>query len=150
MSGQVRSENKLRQNERDARIIQMMELGRPVRTIAQLEGLEHDYCRKICMRLVASSGIEYTPERVYKRLEMTTVGLTEKTRRLRSYLADKLYDLGDNPRVIAKQIGMTLRCQKYAKQRPFRHDWTLSQIERLAEALETDAITLMKEALNAR
>lgn len=150
MSGIGRSDNKLRQSERNARIIQMMELGRPVRAIAQAEGLEHDYCRKICVKLSAEAGIEYNPKKVYSRLEMTTIGLTENTRRLRSFLADKLYELGDDPRVVAKQIGMTLRCQKYARQRPFRHDWTLSQIERLAEHLGTDAVTLLGDALNAR
>lgn len=150
MSGIGRSENRLRLSERDARIVQMMELGRPVRTIAQAEGLEHDYCRKICVKLSAANGIDYNPEKIHKRPEMSILGLTDNTRRLRSYLADKLYDLGDDPRVIAKQIGMTLRSQKYARQRPFRHDWTLSQIERLAGALGTDAVTMMGEALNAR
>lgn len=135
-------------SERDELIIQMMELGRPVRNIAQLIGIEHDYCRKICAKLSTKAGFEYKPITPYKRTEMTSVGITEATRRFRGVLGDKLYLLGNDGRQVAKLIGMTIRCQKAARQRPFNHDWTLSQIERLAAALGTDFATLMREALN--
>lgn len=149
MSGTKAPAEKLKINDRDERILQMIVLGRPVRAIAQLEGLDHDYCRKICTRLAKQNGVEYKPDRVYKRSEMATVGLTDATRRMRSHLGDRLYDLGDDSREVARAVGMTIRCLKYAKQRPFKHDWSLSQIERLASALDKDVHTLLCEALNA-
>lgn len=134
--------------QRDERIVEMMRRGRPVRAIAQMEGLEADYCRKICKSLAAREGFEYNPAKV-TRSDMSFVGLTEASRGFRRYLGDKLHKLGDDPRRVARLVGMTQRCRKYAMERPFNHDWTLTQIERLAAALEMDFADLMREAMNA-
>lgn len=134
---------------RDQRIISMMKLGRPVRIIAALEGIEHDYARKLCMRLAKEEGLDYAPDNKLVRAETPPVGITDSSRSTRRFLADKLCLLGTDYQDIAKQVGITLRSQKYARQRPFNHDWTMSQIERLAAALNTDFLSLMQEASNA-
>lgn len=135
-------------NPDEEQIVMMMKLGRPVRTIAQLTGNAHDYCRRICVRLAQSEGITYTPDNIMNRAEIAPVGITEASRRFRSRLSDKLHLLGTDYRAVASLIGMTRRCQKYARQRPFNHDWTLSQIERLAAALDMDFAQLMREAMH--
>jgi hypothetical protein len=152
MYGTLKSEGRISLNNRDARMIQMMEIGRPVRAIAQLVGLDHEYCRKICTRLMREHDLKYVPDNTMVREETAPLGISEDSRSFRRYLSTKLNELAlqePNTSNVAAITGVLQRDQKYAKQRPFHHDWTLSQMERLAAALGLDFIAMMKEAINA-
>jgi hypothetical protein len=64
-------------------------------------------------------------------------------RPLRSRLADLLHKLTmqyESRELLAPVLGMNPREQLRAISKPYRHDWTLSQIERLALALGLDSL----------
>lgn len=146
MSGKVSQEVRSRLDERDQRMIQMMLIGYPTTAIAKLEGLDQDYCRKICAKLSKDNQIVHVQRQTTSRVE-APVGLTDASRRMRSRLADHLHELSDlldnDLRRVSGVVGLNLRDQKYAKERPFNHDWTLSQIERLAKGLDVNFSELL-------
>jgi hypothetical protein len=151
MSGVKNALVAARLTEREERMLAMMALGRPVRTIAQLEGLEHDYCRKLVVKLANDNAVEYTPDNTLQKSKMPPVGVTEASRRMRSQLGDILHKLAtaSDARTVARQIGMSVRSQKYARETPFNHDWTLSEMERLAIACNYEFAAMMREVLDA-
>ena len=128
-------------------MLEMIGLGRPVRIIAKTIGIEHDYCRKLIVKLANENCIDYQPDNSIERSKQPPVGISDASRRFRSRLGDMLYTLTDksDARAVARQIGMPIRSQKYAKETPFNHDWTLSQIERLAISLDKDFAVMMQE-----
>lgn len=119
----------------------------PYKTILALEGMHDRSCRGIIWEIEAELGIKYlgTPASKAAKDEVP-FGLTAATAQLRGKLADNLYQLrmrGKNHsqsgrNEIAPRIGLNARQQVRAEERPFAHDWTLSQIERLARELGRD------------
>jgi hypothetical protein len=128
----------------------------PYKTILALEGMHDRACRGIIWELEAELGIKYlgTPASKGAKDELP-YGLTAATAQLRGKLADNLYQLrmrgkdhsqsGRNE--LAPQIGLNARQQLRAEERPFAHDWTLSQIERLARALGRDPREFLLQCL---
>jgi hypothetical protein len=137
--------------ERDERIVEFMREGRPIRAIKELEGLDHDNCRKICLSLSRQYGVEYDADDRKEPGQILPEGITEQSQGFRSRLADMLYQLGHDRRMhkieIAQATGITQRSQKYATERPFTHNWSLSQIERLAAVRGTGFRDLMLRAI---
>ena len=142
MSGTTSQRVRLRQ-ERDERLAIFIEQGRPVRAVAKLEGIEHDYAYKLLKQVARVRGLEYHPRRVAHPAGEPILGLTAASQTLRARLGDYLYRLEGSPATIARQVGITAKNQPVAQDRPFNHDWTLSQIERLAEASNQDFHTFM-------
>lgn len=100
--------------------------------------------RQIIKKLSQDHGVKYTPQ-----AETMPYGLTPETLTLRMFLGDKLFEVQQKMggRIGATRLtGLNVREQVRAEQRPWSHDWTLSQIERLAHALGTTA----KDLLNGR
>lgn len=71
-------------------------------------------------------------------------GLTDASRALRARLADALHSLGSDRAEVAALTGLNRHEQIRAINRPFRHDWTVSQIERLATATGRSMLEMLQ------
>lgn len=98
---------------------------------------------KIIKRLERDRGFQYLGTPAARGVaDNDLAGLA---RPLRSRLADLLYKLSgqyESRDLLAPVLGMNPREQLRALNKPYRHDWTLSQIERLALALGLEALPL--------
>ena len=118
----------------------------PLRTIMQLEGITYYSARMLINEIAKEKGINYMGLKLRPDRTEMPHGLTPATLRLRQKLGDALYLLKERgvdsnkiPRnSIAPRVGLNMREQLKAEQRPFNHDWSLSQIERLARELNRD------------
>jgi len=106
----------------------------PIREIAAREGATVRYVRHLVKKLEQENGVYYSGWGLsYKP------PLSEESYHLRSRLADQLYNLLEREggrADVARLVGLNTREQLRAINRPFAHDWTLSQIERLGQALD--------------
>jgi hypothetical protein len=105
----------------------------PIREIAAREGSTARYIRCLVKRLEREHGITYRGWGLSYKAQ-----LSDESYQLRSRLADHLYNLleqAESRAEVAILIGLNNREQLRAINRPFTHDWTLSQIERLGQAL---------------
>lgn len=119
----------------------------PLAHIMQMEGLTERPLRKYIRELELEYGITYihTPG-TRGGDSLMPYGLSDATVRFRSNLGDELFkvtgptnDVGVNGRVdAAPHVGLNPREQIRAEGKPFNHDWTLSQMERLARTLGED------------
>jgi hypothetical protein len=127
--------------DRDDYVAELMKAGRPVKSIAETIGQPVDYTRKIVRRIKAERGI------TYERPKEKTIGsdsLTEASAPMRRRLADHLnavrerlgagLSIRQKGALAARAIGVFAKTQNVAIVRPFNHDWSLTQIERLAKA----------------
>lgn len=128
---------------RDERIITYLLNGSTSRHIAVLEGLDEDRCRKLCRALVEEHELVLPapPQRGSPAPVTLPVGVTDASRGLRNRLGDELYGLveflqGRRLRLaeVGVLTGLPPSAQKRASTRPYAHDWTLGQIERLLAA----------------
>lgn len=133
--------------ERDQRLRQFISENRPVAAIAKLEGIEFSYAKILIRELVSKEGLAYKPERIACRGTAQIHGLTDASRRFRAKLGDYLHSLGGDHREVALKTGVMFRSQRYAKDRPFNYDWSLSSMERLADAADVPFRSMMLEAL---
>jgi len=117
-----------------------------VKQIVELEGMTDRSCRILIREIDKEFSIGYMAMKLRPDMSATPFGLTPSTLRLRQKLGDHLYMLvergtegnkiGRNS--VAPRVGLNGREQLRAEQRPFNHDWRLSQIERLARELNRD------------
>lgn len=133
--------------ERDDRIAVFMEQGRAVAVIAELEGLEPDYCRKATRRIAEERSIEYSPEK-----EPVPRGLlSDASRRFRNNVANEVYKLretpGRHPLEISRDTGLTQFQIGIAIDKGGLHDYKLSQLERIAAASNDNFTNMMLKAL---
>lgn len=118
----------------------------PIGTIAEMEGLTNRTARIIIKEIEQAEGIDYFGKRLRRDASELPYGLTSSTIRMRQKLGDHLYLLlerGQESSKIARnaaaaRIGLGNREQIRAEQRPFNHDWKLSQMERLARELNRE------------
>ncbi len=127
----------------------------PMATIMEVEGMTNRSVRSIIKELEVEHGIDYLSQKLRKARDAMPHGLSPATLPLRQRLGDQLYLLhqrGQNSEAqgrnsVAPQLGMNNREQIRAEQRPFNHDWKLSQIERLARELGRDPRELLMSCL---
>lgn len=113
------------------------------RNIMRMEGVSDSFLRHLIKELEAEHGFKYFGTAASRVGDQPPVGLTEATFRFRSRLANELYKVADQPEKyglkgrteLAGRIGMNSRTQNRALNNPYDHDWTLSQIERLARLM---------------
>lgn len=118
----------------------------PLKNIVAMEGATTPHIRVMIQELEEEHGIKYLGTIGVRQGGDMPYGLTDATNRLRANLATELYQLTceDNDfgfrsrRDVAPVVGMHNREQIRAENKPFTHDWTLSQIERLANHLGED------------
>jgi len=148
------SEEARRRRERILGYVQQ-EPPMPMATIMEVEGMTNRSVRSIIKELEVEHGFDYLSQRLRKASDAMPHGLSPATLPLRQRLGDQLYLLrqrGQNSEIqgrnsVAPQLGMNNREQIRAEQRPFNHDWKLSQIERLARELGRDPRELLMSCL---
>ena len=138
--------------ERDARIIEQMKRGVPIRSIAIAEGLEADYAGKICARLADQHAVNYQPEGKRQAHENAVpLGLSELTNRFRRNAATKLYLWKINHKKhfleVCRDTGLTQAAQRSAEKAHGPYDWHLSQLDRWATAMGVSFEDLMLELM---
>jgi hypothetical protein len=139
--------------DEDEWVVDLLKDQRPVAAIAKLIGKDRDYTYSIVNRLLqARPEINYRPE-----ADRAAPMLGEGTRAFRAVLAGKLYALRDQVkdrlglegtdvvRAGKYATGLTRAQQKRAIERPYTHDWKLSELQRLAEATGQDVRELLAE-----
>ena len=158
MGQQTREEIQEEAAARKVRILSFMTQDPPVpyENIRLMEGMHDRACRQLIKKIEAEEGIVYLGTPASKKpKDALPHGLTGATARLRGKLGDHLYQLrnrGNNHdnfgrNQVAPLIGLNNRQQTRAEQRPFAHDWTLSQIERLARELGRDPVEFLTSCL---
>ncbi len=123
--------------------------------IAAMEGMNIRSVRMILKELERERGVEYFTMMVRTPKDQIPFGLTNATLSMRQKLGDHLFMLrerGVNSEPLGRNavspvIGVNVREQIKAEQRPFNHDWKLSQIERLARQLGRDPREFMLSCL---
>lgn len=119
-------------HERDEKIAVLMGRQYAVEVIAEIVGIEPEYCRKATRRIAAARNLRYKPGKEAGADEL----LSEDSRLFRSNLASLVHQLreepGQHPIRLSREIGLTQSQQVKAKDRPFAHDYKLSQLERIA------------------
>ena len=135
--------------EREARLVAFITEGRAVSAVALLEVVSHDYAYKLLMKVSKKFGLNYRPRRVANTAQADIPGLTDDSQAVRARLGDLLYTLKGSQPELARLTGVASHAQLTARDRPFNYDWSLSQIERLAKAANTDFRALMLQALLA-
>lgn len=131
--------------ERDARLVGYLKANTSMGTICDREGMEYDYCRKECLKLAKKFNIAYKPGPTNPE----PYGFTDESERFRSRLSDLIYGYLNHhhPLEVARDMGLTQNEQRQAKERPFRHNWTISQMERMAHTLGMDFRALILHAI---
>ena len=142
---------------RRERIKEYMTADPPVslKRIRLMEGLTDRSIRQLVKEIEAELGIDYFGMHIRDEIDGLPYGLTSATLRLRQKLGDHIYLLNqrgsESKRIgrhsVAPRIGLNNREQIRAEQRPFNHDWTLSQIERLARELNRDPVEFLLSCL---
>lgn len=145
--------------ERRDRIFGYMTQNPPmtVRTIREIEGINDRTARNIIKEIEAERGVTYEGLGTRDPRDTMPYGLTPSTLRLRQRLGDLVYLLTERGREsdklgrhrVGPRIGLNNREQIRAEQRPFNHDWKLSQIERLARELNRDPVEMLLSCLTS-
>jgi hypothetical protein len=128
----------------------------PYNQIRLMEGMHDRACRQLIKEIEDEHGLDYlgTPASKTPK-DALPYGLTSSTAHFRGRLGDHLYQLrhrGNNHdnfgrNQVAPRVGLNARQQLKAEERPFAHDWTLSQIERLARELGENPVDFMIKCL---
>lgn len=144
--------------ERRERILKFVTSAEPVafRNIMRIEGVSDSFLRKLITELEAEHGFKYFGTSASRVGDQPPVGLTEATFRFRSRLANELYKVAENPgkygmanrAELASKIGMNSRTQNRAMNNPYDHDWTVSQIERLARLMGEEPWVFLQKCLS--
>lgn len=134
--------------ERRARILTFITQDPPVplENILRMEGITDRTARGVIAELEKEHGIRYIDTPGARVGQAIPFGLSPSTNRLRANLANELYRVTNSHNQFgfkgredaAQAVGLNPRQQIRAENKPFGHDWTLSQIERLARTLGED------------
>lgn len=153
MGSQKQEEISRAAKERRERILQYITANppRPLAAIKIAEGMADRSLRLVIKELEQEHGIEYLGKHSRRGKNTDIPGLTNATTRFRQKLGDQLYLLRERGNdsnqyirnAIAPQVGLNAQQQIRAEQKPFNHDWTLSQIERLAVQHGRDPVEFM-------
>lgn len=122
-----------------------------LRRISEIEGLDMVNARNLIIDL-GDDGITYLNLKIRPQIDQIPYGLTSVTSDLRAKLGDQLFLLREKgnhkgPNSLSPRLGLNFQQQKKAVTAPFTHDWTLSQIERLAREVGRDPRELLLSCL---
>lgn len=114
------------------RFVGYIKAGLSAKSIAQREGFEEDYVKKLRKRIAGEEGLTL----VDGVSDPQPFGFTKGGNRFRARLGDFIHDLlnrrGRHGLELARDLGITQTQQKQAAESPYHHNWTLSQLERSA------------------
>jgi antitoxin component of RelBE/YafQ-DinJ toxin-antitoxin module len=116
-------------------IVEHVKAGHTAYQIADAEGLDPDDARQKRRRIAKEEGLPILRD---KRSGLKAIGMNERNEQVRARLGFVLKRLTDerkmNPYQIARLVGLTMSEQRDAVDRTKGHNWTLAQIQRLADA----------------
>lgn len=127
-------------SERNSRLVALMKQGRPIRAIAELEGLEPDYTGKVCANLAKQHGLTYKPEgKRQQHPNALPVGLSDRTAgfRRRASTRFELWAVRTkkHPLELCRDTGLTRTAQRAATKPHGPFNWHLSHLDRWCEAM---------------
>lgn len=138
--------------ERRARILHFVMEQTPFRSIAAMEGMDYDACRKLCAQIAREAGVVFDVEG--RAAAPVVTGINDSNAQFRRRLGDALHEYcrpnprhERNPSMVGKAVGIPPKSQRRAWEKPFSHDWQLSQMTRLAEARGESFRQLMLRSL---
>ena len=128
--------------DRNQRAIELLQQGRPINAICKILGMEYETGRRICNDLIRQHKIDYQPQNFEQKLP-------QDTHLLRHNLSTALYNYRENTHwgVVSMTTGLPNRDQHNAIERPYKHDWTITEISRLAAAQGDTFRNLMLKSL---
>jgi hypothetical protein len=128
------SKNDKEHEAREQRFISYIKDGITAADIGQLEGLRADYAGRLRKAFATKHGLTITKGQG----QDMPPGITEASRRFRGRLGDYLYKLLNDkkllPVTVANRVGVPVKLQSRAYNKPNYYDWKLSELERLAKA----------------
>ncbi|OYX18437.1 MAG: hypothetical protein B7Z04_12285 [Rhodobacterales bacterium 32-66-9] len=115
--------------------------------MAEITGLNRDYCSDVVKKLCRERGITYNP--IEKSRGEFPVGITEDSRQFRAKIGNILYDLRqeDHHVKVALDTGVIAKNQVLASEFPNAYSWSLGQLERLARRTNIPFKEMMLKAL---
>lgn len=121
---------------RVARFIEYIKERRVASEIAVREGMDEYYANRLRTRIALENGLPPLSKDETKALDAIPFGLDEESKIIRRRLADALNHvvLRHPPEEVARMIGIPQKLHKRALEAPYRWDWTLGQMQRLAKA----------------
>ena len=141
-------------NDRRARFIGYIKAGLRLPEIAEREGVDERYAKQVRKEIASAEGLsiaENPPPSVEERARLLPFGLTSSSNSLRGRLGSVVYKHteinGMHPVDLAAKTGVNQKALKSSWSNPSIHDWSLSQIERLAALEGKDFVTFMRELL---
>lgn len=125
-------------SERDDQILSLLKDGTSLKAIAQLVGMPLDHAKVTCYALIKKHDLDYNSAETAKGdKDKMPIGVTSESDRVRHRLANLLYDARqrDHALTISMATGLSAKQQRLASERPYRHNWSLGEIERFARYL---------------
>ncbi len=126
-------------HDRDQQVLDLLREDTPLKNIARMVGMPLDHCKVLCYKLIKDHDLAYDSAGAAKAAQdQMPIGVTSDSDKVRHRLANLLYDARqkDHALTIAGATGLTSKQQRLASERPYRHDWTLGELERFARYLE--------------
>jgi len=124
-------------------IIAYINEGLTPKSIAERAGMNELAARRLINELVKVHGLSYVPSIT----DDTPFGMDQETIHLRIKLGNLIYDLrqaNDGDRVkVARLTGLNRTEQIRAEQRPYNHNYTIAQIQRIAKVTDTPISELL-------
>ncbi|SKB63136.1 hypothetical protein SAMN06295937_1011133 [Sphingopyxis flava] len=97
-----------------------------------------DHCKVTCYEIIKKYDLDYNSAEAAKMdRDKLPVGITSDSNLVRHRLADLMYEARerDHALTISMAIGLSSKQQRLASERPYRHNWTLGELERFARYL---------------
>lgn len=126
-------------DEREDQILALLKEGTSLKAISQLVGMPQDHCKVVCYELIKKHDLPYNSAEAAKAdQDKMPVGITSDSDLVRHRLANIMYDARQNAHAltICMATGLSAKQQRIASERPYRHNWTLGEMERFARYLE--------------
>ena len=133
-----------RPSTRKERVAQLMAEALPIANIAIIVGVDYGYAWKLCREIDP----DYKPSK-NQRAEHKPVRSLSESFHMRAILAELLYALlqKHSKQAVATLTGLRIQDQKRAVNRPYTHDWSLSQMQAVAEASDVTLEQVVRTSL---
>ncbi len=115
-------------------IIQSIKDGMTIKDLAAQTGWNERTLMSDRKIIAKEEGLEISTKGVALPLGLTKAGSLQLRVHLANHLNRVTIATGHRPKEVATLIGVNRAGQRRAEKTPYAHDWTLSQIERLAKA----------------
>jgi hypothetical protein len=124
--------------EREAQIVELMRQNVPMVNISELLGISYNYLHNTLRpNLIRKYGLDYKPVRAAIGEVAPGLGLSDDARTFLSRLGGFIYSMRHKKALSAVEVGRLTGLSRNAQAHAMnasRHNWTVSQIDRMATA----------------